>query len=101
MFAFKLCLALGRKDGNPFLMLHEMPEGVFRYWQAFYKLQPFGDERADLRIALMASAFCNTQGNKTHPRDFMPFTVAGEQTAEEQLAVARMIASASGAKPGA
>lgn len=78
MFAFDLALALG--ECNPDAMLSRIPLAIFYDWMDYAKRKPFGDERADLRIALMASAFVNTQiakGPRTRPLDFMPFSKEG------------------------
>ena len=44
---------------------------------AFYELEPFGEERADYRIAIMTATFANIHGRKKgrrafKPSDFMP-----------------------------
>lgn len=47
-------------------------------WQAYYRLEPFGEERADLRAGIIASTMANTARDpKKHskpfePREFMP-----------------------------
>jgi len=49
-------------------------------WMAFYQIEPFGDERADLRQAMTTSAVHNSIHAQTkHPKwtkpgDFMPFS---------------------------
>lgn len=49
-------------------------------WRAFYQIEPFGDERADLRQAMTTSAVHNSiQAQAKHPKwtkpgDFMPFS---------------------------
>lgn len=49
-------------------------------WMAFYQIEPFGDERADLRQAMTTSAVHNSiQAQAKHPKwtkpgDFMPFS---------------------------
>lgn len=50
-------------------------------WMAYDRIQPFGDDRADLRVAILSALIANihrpTKGagsNRTFkPRDFMPF----------------------------
>ena len=48
-------------------------------WKIYYELEPFGEERADLRQALTTSAVYNSiQAQTKHPKwtkpeDFMPF----------------------------
>ena len=39
---------------------------------AFANVEPFGDERADLRAAVIASSAANLWGAKTKYLDFMP-----------------------------
>ncbi len=47
-------------------------------WQAFYSIDPFGDQRADLRMAILASAVVAPyiEKGKTAPKlaEFMPFS---------------------------
>lgn len=96
MFAFDLALALG--ECNPDAMLSCIPLATFYEWMEYARRKPFGDERADLRMALMASAFVNTQiakGPRTRPLDFMPFSKDGgkraRQTPEQMSAVLKGI----------
>ncbi len=46
-------------------------------WQAYYSIDPFGDQRADIRMAILASAVVapHIERGKTAPKpaDFMPF----------------------------
>ncbi|KKK76497.1 hypothetical protein LCGC14_2863030, partial [marine sediment metagenome] len=48
-FAFRLARELGIWNVNG--MLRAMSASTFRWWQASYDLDPWGDERADLRAA--------------------------------------------------
>ena len=45
-------------------------------WMAFYKLEPFGEERADIRAAIVACTMANLWRGKSQPahrlEDFMP-----------------------------
>ena len=51
----------------------------FTEWQAFYNVEPFGDQRADLRSGIVActigSAFSDSD-TQLAPSDFMPFAGA-------------------------
>lgn len=55
-----------------------MSSQEFSEWQAFARLEPFGEERADLRSAIVAAVIANTQRNpkkRAKPfevQDFMP-----------------------------
>lgn len=59
-------------------MLRSMSSRMFSEWAVFFGLEPFGEERADLRMAIIASVMANKpvygyrQGRRTSPRDFMP-----------------------------
>ena len=76
MFAFDLALALGECD--PDAMLRRIPLPTFYDWLEYAKRKPFGEERADLRMGILASALINIQLAKgqrqTQPLDFMPFS---------------------------
>lgn len=73
-FAFRLALALGQP--NPDSMLARLPQRVWSEWQEFAALEPFGEERADLRAGIVASTITNCMARKGgtayKPRDFMP-----------------------------
>jgi len=57
-------------------MLGEISSGQFAEWLAFARLEPFGEERDDLRMGIIASTIANVnreKGKKPYsPRDFMP-----------------------------
>lgn len=59
-------------------------------WQAFYGLEPFGDERADLRSGIVAATVANVhrdpQQEPFDVTDFMPRfeAAANEETDEER-----------------
>jgi hypothetical protein len=79
LFQFKLALALGiGLEGVAAMGARE-----FSLWQLYDSINPFGDERADLRAGLSTSALINIQlGKGAEPisaLDFMPFTVKPEQ----------------------
>lgn len=46
-------------------------------WIEYYRLEPFGEERADLRAGIVASTIANChvgkRGKAFKPSDFMPF----------------------------
>lgn len=60
-------------------LLDRMSSREFSEWMAFYEIEPFGDERADLRQAMTTSAVHNSiQAQAKHPKwtkpeDFMLF----------------------------
>lgn len=76
MFKFDLALTLG--ECNPDAMAARIPLPTFYKWMDYAARKPFGDERADLRIAMMTSALLNIQlakgQRRTRPIDFMPFS---------------------------
>ena len=60
-------------------LLDRMSSREFSEWMAYYAIEPFGEERADLRQALTTSAVHNSiqaqtkRPKWTKPEDFMPF----------------------------
>lgn len=69
----------------------EIDSAEFAEWVAFYQLEPFGEERADLRAGIISSAVANYSGKinePTRPRDFMPHF--GEQPERPRQTVEEM-----------
>ena len=67
-------------------------------WRALYELDPWGEERADLRAGIIASTIANVnrgKGKSFSPGDFMPEfdkPVRTLQTPQEMAAVLTMFA---------
>jgi len=49
---------------NPDAMMARMPDRVFNEWLAFYRDEPFGEWRADLRSAIIATTVAGTVPQK-------------------------------------
>ena len=70
----------------------------FAEWQAYYELEPWGEERADLRAGIVASTIANVnrgKGKSFKPGDFMPEfdkPAPKHQTPEQMAAVMTMFA---------
>lgn len=81
-------------------MLAEMTSAQFAEWMAYSRLEPWGEERDDLRTGIVASTMANINRGKSRkpykPTDFMP---SFEPISEEELA-ARMLANARSALGG-
>ncbi len=65
----------------------EVSQPEFQSWLAYYSLEPFGEERADYRSAIIACTFANVMRTKTSHsskvEDFMPkFGQKTEQNAK-------------------
>lgn len=75
-------------------MLSEMDSRQYAEWMAYARLEPFGEDRADLRMGIIASTIANTsrgKGQKAYkPQDFIP---QFENETEEE-AGARLMAKA-------
>jgi hypothetical protein len=67
-----LALALGMTVSE---LERSMPATELVEWVEFYGVEPFGDFRADLRSAIVATTIARTMGGnrKVRPIDFMPF----------------------------
>jgi len=71
---FRLALALGRAD--PDALLAELPQRTLLEWIAYYELEPWGEDRADVRAAIVASTVYNVargRGRARPPRDFLAY----------------------------
>lgn len=78
----------------------------FQKWQAFYGLEPWGDERADLRAGIIASTQANCHrdpksGKPFKPADFMPDygkpARSRKQTPQEMHSILKSFAAAQNA----
>jgi len=70
---FQLALALGRTVAE---LEETMSSRELTEWIAYNAVQPFGDTRADLRSAIIASTVANchrTSGTPFKVADFMPY----------------------------
>lgn len=83
----------------------EMSSRDFAEWRAYYNLEPFGDVRADARIAILTSVIANANRDPKRrrkpytPEDFIPkFDQEQRQTQEEQLAIVMGVTAAMGGK---
>lgn len=66
-------------------ILDRIDSKTFSLYQAYYNVAPFGEERADLRMGILASTIANCHGNKTKPFDFMPKFDRKKQTVDEMF----------------
>jgi len=64
-------------------------------WEAYYKLEPWGEDREDLRMGIISSTIANVnrgKGGRTYkPSDFIPKFDRPRQTWQEQLKVVEML----------
>ena len=98
-FAFRLALALGIP--NPDALLAHLPYQVFRDWIQYFQLEPFGEERADLRAGIISSVVANCMARKKgrpafRPADFMPDFERKERTEQELWGQMMLIAKVLG-----
>ena len=73
-------------------MLSEISSRQFAEWMAYAQLEPFGEERDDLRMGIVASTIANVNRGKDKkpykPSDFMPsFEPVSEEEQVAQLLV--------------
>ena len=71
-------------------MLERMPATLLQRWMAYHMLEPFGQERDDLRIAIGASAIVNhLRPKKAGPvkwQALMPkFRIQGEKASQQSI----------------
>lgn len=69
---FRLALALGMTVAE---LGERMDSREFSEWMAYYKMEPFGQDRGDIGHAITASVVANAnapKGKKFTPMDFLP-----------------------------
>lgn len=100
MFYFRLALALGMTVGE---LLGRASGRELTEWTAYYKLEPFGEERADVRAGVVASVIANVHRGKNRPfrpTDFMvfrdPAVVRAEQEREAERDLERFFRAREG-----
>jgi hypothetical protein len=75
VFWHRLALALGGTVGE---LQERMPHREFLDWVALYQIEPWGETRADMNAAMLASLTANLNRDKKKrskpfgPADFMP-----------------------------
>lgn len=95
-------MALGRHDVDG--LLAEMSSSQLAEWIAFYQLEPWGEERADLRAGIVASTIANVNRSQKQkkpykPDDFMPrFDVEPEEPAETAMRLMAQMRAALGGR---
>ena len=73
-------------------LLNEISSKELSEWQAFYSIEPFGEERADMRSALVATVMANAWKDKKQRaykmKDFMlNFEPAEPQSVDSMKAI--------------
>lgn len=72
-FYFELALAIGCTVRE---LLQRIDSREISEWAAYYRINPWGQFRADLRMGIQAALFANAnsqKGKTFKPSDFMPF----------------------------
>jgi hypothetical protein len=82
-------------------LAEEMPSYLLSEWVAYYQVEPFGEERADVRSAIVAATVANSNRGKDQKvmeiQDFMPkFEAKEPQSVEEMIAFAALLTSGMG-----
>lgn len=72
-------------------MLREIPLSEMGTWAALWRIDPWDQERADLRTGIVASIIANVHRDSKRkvspfePRDFMPYVLQDEQAKQADL----------------
>lgn len=84
-------------------MLDRISIELFYEWMAYAELEPFGEERADLRSAIVATVMANAwagKGKKYKPADFMPkFPTAANMKQQSGKQIEAILRAQLGAPP--
>lgn len=85
-------------------MLRRMDSAELSEWIAYHGLNPFGEQRGDLRAGIIASVIANANRGKGtrsfKPSDFMPKfgdKAKKRQTGDEMMAIFKMFVQAQNA----
>ena len=70
--------------------VEQLPYKEYREWQAYFKINPFGEYRDDLNSAIVASTIANVNRGKHSPpykpKDFMPkFNKKSKQMTDDEI----------------
>lgn len=71
-----------------------MSASEYLEWQEYYSLEPFGEERADLRAGIIASTIYNVNRGKNRalkPEDFMPKFKTKKQSTKQLLKTVELL----------
>lgn len=93
LFAHRLALALGNIDVDA--MLDGISSDQLIRWIAYAKIEPFGEERGDLRSAIVASTIANAnriKGRVFKIDDFMPEFNKSKKTWQEMKSLLKQYA---------
>jgi len=69
-------------------MLNRLGADELEEWRAFNRISPFGDERADLRMARICQAAAASQGWKTSLGQWLLFGVERVEQSMQAMAIA-------------
>lgn len=78
-FYFRLALGLGCTVAE---LLRRLSSAELSEWMRYWNVEPWGEERADMRAAIVACTVARSQGAKAKTEDFMPRYEAGERKAK-------------------
>lgn len=97
---FRLSLAMGIPVGE---LQQRMTSWEFSHWVALYQMDPWGEERADLRNAMVCATLANIHRGKGSKRvtigDYMPrFGEDVKESTETMLAKARHMMRSAGVR---
>lgn len=72
-FAYRLAAKLGHVNVNR--MLDQIHVGQFAEWQAYAQLEPFDEERMDVRFAHIVQTLINLKRGKKGPKPLKDFVL--------------------------
>lgn len=100
--AVRLCLS-GVGEVSPTRLLKRMTADDISLFQAYYATCPFGSEPLHLLIAQLTSLIYNQRRRETspasEPKDWLPWHLPPEQTADEIFATLRSVTRGGSGKP--
>lgn len=103
MFAYRLASHLGIASvEDPGGLLDQISASQFQRWLDVYQVQPFGEDRADLRMGIQTAAMLSPFARRQmKPSDFMPrFTPRKRQNVTDMKAEGLRMLAALGVNNG-
>lgn len=72
-------------------MLSRIPSRLFSEWMAYYSIEPWGEERADLRAGHTTAAVSNTWRSRGQPlKEATDYILGYEQEAKQSTTLEQM-----------
>lgn len=84
-------MALGKTVGE---LESTLSSNDLSEWMAYFRVEPFGEDRKDLRMGILASVIANSNRGKSQrpfkPSDFMPYAQDDDEASKIKRLMERL-----------